>query len=244
VNLFMKVIGAIGPWFIILLLLFVLIFFVPNTKVKAKSALIGAFVGTIAFQLANMLFSAVVLKVVNYSIIYGSLAAILIFLIWIYLWWVIIFGAIEIAYVHQYRPDEKERKGLPNPPAEQIACGFDILNELAEHYKKGLGAANVRDLGNHLKIPDRTLYTYLDMLERTGFVLKMDRTGQHYIPAKPINDLQIEHIANALYGSSIHPRDSQSIGDYIATQMFSGGILSVREKSLQELSLHNKSGKE
>jgi membrane protein len=235
VGMFWEVIGMIGPWLIIMLLFFLLIYLVPNTKVKIISALIGAAVGTVCFQVANLIFSSVVLKVVNYSIIYGSFASVLIFLVWIYLWWVIIFGAVEVAYVHQYRPDRTKRWGLPNPPAEQIAFGFDILHGLAEHYRRGKGAVSVRDLGNQLKIPDRTLYTYLDLLERSGFILKVDRAGHHYLPARPLDDMDTTLIAETLFGKSIHPATQQSPGDDMASQIFLNGVSKLKAKSLKDL---------
>ncbi len=235
IGVFLKILGKIGPWLIVFLSLFLLIFFIPNTRVRVRSAFVGAFVGTIAFQLANRLFTAVVLKMLNYSIIYGSLATILIFLVWLYLWWVIIFGAVEVAYVHQYRPDENGQKGLANPPAEQIACGFDILSTLSSHFKQGRGAMNVRDLGLILKIPDRTLYSYLDLLEQSGFIIKMDRTGRHYIPAKPLEDISIKEVAAVIYGQNPHDRGTWSEGDRIANEIYESGVSAIKEKNLDEL---------
>ncbi|MGM0432875.1 MAG: YihY/virulence factor BrkB family protein, partial [Spirochaetota bacterium] len=236
VNQFVQVIGNIGPWIVMWLFLFILIFAVPNTKVKMRSALIGSVVGTVSFQLVSQIFSRVVLKVVDYSIIYGSFAAILITLIWIYLWWIIIFGAVEVAYVHQYRPGKREKRGLPNPPAEQIARGFEILRGMAAHFKDGKGAVNVLDLGNQLKITDRTLNTYLDVLERAGYILRIDRTGHHYVPSRPLNDLPADQIARTLYGEFVKGMTKESPGERIAMQILHKGVGSLRTKNLDDIS--------
>jgi membrane protein len=235
-GIFWKIIGTIGPWLIILILLFMLVYYVPNTKVRFFSAVLGALVGTICFQAANLLFSTVVLRVVDYSIIYGSFASILIFLIWIYMWWLIIFGAAEVAYVHQYRPDMIRRRGLPNPPSEQIAYGIDILCGLAEHYRQGKGAVNVRELGNELKIPDKTLYTYLDLLENAGFILKIDRPGHLYIPARPLDDMDVSVIAQTLYGEK---EEGRTPGDHVAFEVFSHGVKTFNKTTLKDLTSRN-----
>ncbi len=233
-GLFMQILGLIGPWVIIFLVFFLLIFAIPNTKVKWSSAAIGAAVGTLAFQMANTLFNNVVLKVLNYSLIYGSLATLLIGLIWMYLWWVIIFGAVEIAYVHQYRPDEKRHKGLVHPPAEQIAYGFDILHALSVHFKEGRGAMSMRDLGLKLKIPDRALYTYLELLEQEGFIIRMERSGRHFIPARPLDDLRIVDAARIIYGEQ-KKRSGLSAGERLSEEMLKLGISKMGSRSINDL---------
>lgn len=234
-GLFLKLLGIIGPWMIIFLAFFLLIFAVPNTKVNVRSALLGAAVGMISFQLINALFNDVVLRFMNYSIIYGSFATLLIGLVWMYLWWVIIFGAVEIAYVHQYRPDQRGHQGLPNPPAEQLASGIDILQTLSQHFREGKGAMSVRDLGLLLKIPDRTLYIYLDMLEQEGFVLKMERTGRHYLPARPLDDLMVGEVTRLIYGSSTFEPESWTPGERIAGRIYEEGAGILSQMSFSSL---------
>ncbi len=231
---FLEIVGVVGPFLILLLIFFMLIFVVPNTKVRIQSAFIGALTGAVVFQTLNFLFNQIIAGLLNYSIIYGSLGSVLMVLFWIYLWWVIIFWATEVAYVHQYRPDDQGRFSLPNPPAEQVACGFDILNMLATNFKIGKGAMSTRDLGLKLKVPDRTLFTYLDILERCGYIIKMDRTGRHYIPARPLEDLSVEEIASVLYGYRLDELD-RSEGEQIAFEIYTSGISGVSKKSLQEL---------
>lgn len=231
---FLEIVGLIGPFIILFLIFFLLIFIVPNTKVRAQSAMIGAITGAIVFQTLNYLFNRIILGLLNYSIIYGSLGSVLMVLVWIYLWWVIIFWSIEVAYVHQYRPDDQGRHSLPNPPSEQVACGFDILNMLATNFRLGKGAMNTRDLGLKMKIPDRTLFTYLDILESSGYIIKMDRTGRHYIPSRPLEDLAIEEIAGVLYGYRSDEPDL-SEGEQIAAELYTSGIKGVSRVSLKDL---------
>lgn len=82
--------------FILNLIFFTLIYvLVPNCYVPIRHAFIGALVATILFSIAKLGFTYYVSQFPTYILLYGALATIPIFLIWLYLSWVIIlFGSI------------------------------------------------------------------------------------------------------------------------------------------------------
>lgn len=63
---------------------------VPNRFVDWRDAAWGALVAGIAFEIAKRLFAIFVAKFSSYTMIYGALAAIPLFLLWIYVSWAII----------------------------------------------------------------------------------------------------------------------------------------------------------
>ena len=63
---------------------------VPYTRVRFKSAVIGAAISAVLFEVAKYLFANSVGQSVRYSTIYGSLAVIPIFLIWLYITWIVV----------------------------------------------------------------------------------------------------------------------------------------------------------
>jgi membrane protein len=70
---------------------------IPNTRVSRRDAAIGALLGAVLFEIARWGFGLFVKNAQNYQQIYGVLAAIPIFLLWIYLSWVIVILAASIA---------------------------------------------------------------------------------------------------------------------------------------------------
>jgi membrane protein len=82
--------------FVAVLLLYTV---VPNTSVSLRHALVGATFAVLLLELAKALFAAAMkFFIVAYKIVYGAVAALPIFLLWIYLSWVIILlGAIVTA---------------------------------------------------------------------------------------------------------------------------------------------------
>jgi len=84
-----------APWVLTMLVLWLLYVIVPNCKVPRRYGLIGAIIATLLFELVRIGFVIYINRFATYSFIYGAVAAIPIFLLWIYLLWlVVLFGAL------------------------------------------------------------------------------------------------------------------------------------------------------
>lgn len=71
---------------------------VPNRRVDWQDALAGGLLAGLAFEVAKRLFALYVVKFPTYTMVYGSIAAIPIFLLWIYMFWMItLIGALFAA---------------------------------------------------------------------------------------------------------------------------------------------------
>lgn len=77
---------------------------VPHTTVNTWYALISGFVAAAMFALARTGYEFYLSKAVSYNKLYGSLAAIPIFLLWIYIVWIVILGGAALtAALQGYR---------------------------------------------------------------------------------------------------------------------------------------------
>jgi membrane protein len=95
---------AVAPSVFIFLALLLMIALLPSGRVRFGSALVGAAAGLVLWELARRLFFLWITYVLRMSVMYGSLAAVPIFLIWLYVAWSVVLLALEIAYLHQHRP--------------------------------------------------------------------------------------------------------------------------------------------
>ena len=75
--------------------------FMPNTKVEVKSALSGGILAGTIYQLVQLAYITFQIGVANYGAIYGSFAALPLFLVWLQLSWLILFLGAEICFAHQ-----------------------------------------------------------------------------------------------------------------------------------------------
>jgi membrane protein len=99
------VVSWVGRWFYTLLSVslttgaFTLLYVaVPNQRVDWRDAIWGGLLAGIAFEIAKRIFAAYIIKFPTYTMVYGALAALPIFLLWIYMLWMItLMGALLAA---------------------------------------------------------------------------------------------------------------------------------------------------
>ena len=103
--------------------------YVPNTHVRWRHAIAGGAFSALGFELAKKLLSWYLQTVPTYTVIYGALAAVPIFLVWIYFAWVIVLlGAVIAAYT----PSLQMRvKRWPEGPGARLQLALAVLRELA-----------------------------------------------------------------------------------------------------------------
>lgn len=96
---------------IFLMLVYVL---VPNKKVHIKNAFVGALIAVILFWLLRKGFSIAITMSATYKTLYGALATLPVFLVWMYLAWaVVIFGAVVTAALEEYQQlDDRQLKKI------------------------------------------------------------------------------------------------------------------------------------
>lgn len=87
------------PFIFEMLAFFLLYTVMPNTQIKWRYSLIGAFVAAVMFELSKSGFSLFIKNFGNYELIYGAFASLPIFLIWIYVSWTVTFLGAEVVAI-------------------------------------------------------------------------------------------------------------------------------------------------
>ncbi|MCQ2377942.1 MAG: YihY/virulence factor BrkB family protein [Victivallaceae bacterium] len=89
------------PTLLTCLIFFLLYFFTPNTRVRVLPALFSGFVAGIAYQAMQSGFVILQRQIFSYNHIYGSFAALPLFLIWLQWSWQIALFGVELCFVSQ-----------------------------------------------------------------------------------------------------------------------------------------------
>lgn len=99
------------------ILAFLLLYTVtPNRRVRVRDALIGSVFAALLFECAKRGFALFVTKFAAYQIVYGAVAALPVFLIWIYLsWTVILLGAVVTAALPEWNGEHRVRRRVRKP---------------------------------------------------------------------------------------------------------------------------------
>ena len=151
---------------------FFLFVFFPYTKVRWGPALIGSFVTAVLFQLAQWGYVRFQVGVANYRAIYGAMATLPIFLVWIYIAWaVILFGAELTASVQ--RGDIPAMLG-PMSPDFLYSATMHILLRLADRAYHGGDDITSWTLARELFVAEAAITPILDGLKSGGFVIEAD----------------------------------------------------------------------
>ena len=91
------------PIFLEAMAFWLLYLVMPNARVSLMHGLVGALVASLLFEVTKRGFVAYVSNFANYEVVYGALATLPIFLIWVYLSWVVALIGAEVVAVLQQR---------------------------------------------------------------------------------------------------------------------------------------------
>lgn len=105
-----RVVAPFGPLVIQTIGFTLLYMVIPNRKVRRRDALIGGFVAGLMFELLKHGFALYLVFFPGYQAIYGALAAVPIFLVWMYASWAVILFGAELAAA---LPEWRERLSAP-----------------------------------------------------------------------------------------------------------------------------------
>ncbi len=157
---------------------FVIYLVVPNRKVKWKNALIGALFSAICFELAKKGFALYVTSIPSYQKVYGALATIPLFLVWMFLSWnIILLGGTIAATLETSR----WRLHVQNYQTNQrLLLVIDVLNLLWQASQKGKTVSYNEMCGHFHFVPDDELNLQLEWLEKNQYIA-IDQSGDYLI---------------------------------------------------------------
>jgi membrane protein len=180
-----------------------LYWFLPNTRVRVASAILGGIVAAILFSVAQYGYVQFNVGVMRYNTVFGSIAFLPLLMVWIYVCWAIILLGAEVAYAHQtlslYR---REVRGAPAGPAARENIGLAIAVELARAFRDGRPPWSVDALSDFLDIPLRTVRDVTGELEGVGILVPSagEPVGGYQI-GRPLDRIQVADVLAALRGS-------------------------------------------
>jgi membrane protein len=110
----------LGRYFAVWVAFSFLYVFLPNIRVRLIPALFGGVIAGSAWLLAQWGYLHFQVGVARYNAIYGTFAALPIFLVWLYLSWVIVLLGAELVHaVHRVHGETLERRALPLSPRDR-----------------------------------------------------------------------------------------------------------------------------
>jgi membrane protein len=160
------VLGNITPTLMTWMTITLVFLLVPHRKVRFWDALGGAAVAALLLTLLRYSFALYVVFMTSYQAIYGALAAVPVFFMWIYLvWMAVLTGAVVTAALPDWR---YARADIGVGTLGRLVLALQILCDLAVARKNGLGVSTER-LGHLLGAPDTVTMSVLNDLRAGRF---------------------------------------------------------------------------
>lgn len=184
--------------------LFIMIYLImPNTQVRITSAITAGILGGTIYQLTQGVYISTQVLVSKYNAIYGSFAALPLFLIWLQLSWMIVLLGAEIAFAHEHVSNYTMAMDY-----EKISTDFrrryalHILRLVIQRFQKGDPPLTVDQISQQLKAPFLLVERLIEQLCHSNLVSavasKKNDGPCRYQPARDINTITIASVLDAL----------------------------------------------
>lgn len=193
---------------------------VPNRKVRLLDALIGAAVAAVLFAVLRFAFVVYVAQADNYFTLYGALAALPLFLTWLFASWaVVLLGAVVTASRPEWRM-QLAQIGETQPALRRLLIAFDVLERLVEASRRGGRGLRRPDLLTASGAPEAALVAVLEDMERGGLLARTDR--RRWVISRDLRQTTLGDLAHALglgLPESVPPVVSRPYGDTLAATL-------------------------
>ena len=176
--------------------------FMPNTKVRFSSGLLAGVIAGTIFQLIQWGYIAFQIGAAKYNAIYGSFAALPLFLAWLQLSWLVVLYGAELSFAHQNVDTyEFEPDALQASHRLKTLLSLQVAHHLIRNFSKGEAPLTVRQIWQQLGIPMRLVNEILFELEKSNVISATRTEGdgeRGFQPARDINVLTIQYVIEAM----------------------------------------------
>jgi membrane protein len=206
------VLGILGPVvvlfleitpFVIMSVLFAFLYiFMPNRQVNRTSGFIAGVIAGSVYVIVQLIYVKFQVGVASYNAIYGSFAALPLFLTWLQLSWLIVLAGAEISCIHQnmdmleYGPDARRASHY----FRRLAA-LRIVNHLSRNFQTGDVPLTAARISESLEIPRGLTTELVEELAESGVLIEAAHHGRDeaaYVPARDTDQLTVKFVMDAL----------------------------------------------
>ncbi len=170
-----------------------LYWYMPNTRVDLRSALVGGLAGGFMWATLGMVFATFLANSARTQAVYASFAIAITTLIWLYLNWLILLIGSQIAFYFQnpaYLRIGRREPRLSNAMRERVALNIMFL--VGQEFRKPALGVNLRRLSRTMRIPSITLAPIASGLEAAGILTSNE--NEELLPGREMSRIALEDI--------------------------------------------------
>jgi membrane protein len=242
VGEFLLFLFQILPFMVMWLVFAGLYLFMPNIKVSPRAALIGGICGGTIWQFSQWFYLYFQVGVAKYNAIYGTMAALPIFMFWIYISWVIVLFGLEVTYATQNLHSIRQNvRGSSVNFESRALTALTVMLFLAGRFVRGEEALPLEEIAVKLSIPPRFLRDIVAELRRLGYVSEVSREPAEsgYQPARALDTLTVHEIIQRLSKDGANYDHGQETRERAVVARLAGRMTRAGEEALAGMTLRD-----
>ncbi len=230
--------SKLTPYVLVTCVFTFLYIYVPNTRVRFRSALVGGIAGGFIWASMSLIFATFVVYSTRTQLIYSGFAVAITTLIWLYMNWLILLVGAQLAFYHQnpafLRIGRREPR-LSNAMRERLALNIMFL--VGRAFRNSDRSVTVQTLASTLKIPSITLTPIVAGLENSGLLTSTET--EVLVPGREMARIELDDILDVVRqqgetGSYRDPEWADAIQD-LGRQLDAAVSATVDERTLADL---------
>jgi len=191
------------PYGLIWMLFTIVYMLMPNTRVRFGSALAAGVVAGTGYQFVQWGYISFQVGVARYNAIYGSFAALPLFLIWLQISWLVVLFGAEIS--HATQNNRQQGYAHPDPdvsPYFQQLISLLIVHRIVKRFGTGETALTPQALSRALALPEQITRGILNRLVASGIlsqVVPSDNGEPGFLPAIDTEMITVQRVSEAVH---------------------------------------------
>ncbi|HVY62070.1 MAG TPA: YhjD/YihY/BrkB family envelope integrity protein [Planctomycetota bacterium] len=174
----------------------------PNAPVRKHAALVGGVAAGVAFEVAKLGFTTLAANLLrSYEQVYTSIAAVFVFLVWIYISWTIVLIGLELVVATQSATTHRKEE-LATQVSEKFRemLALRLTTEVAERFHHGRPPPTIAGISGALDVPDRLLHEVIEVLEDAAILRQAGEPDVEpgYVPARPLEKISVQDVVDAM----------------------------------------------
>jgi membrane protein len=192
--------SILGPLVVLFLGLLFLYKVMPYTHVRAKSAVVGAVIGALAWYLVLLAHVSFQIGVARFNALYSGFAAVPIFLAWLQISWLTVLVGAQITATHQNGRMLAQRKRLAGADqALRESISLAVMLRIVTAFLSQERPASLEQLARELDADDVLLMELLDALVRAELLVRaLPNEDPRYVLARPPESIRLKDVLDAL----------------------------------------------
>ena len=195
-QLFLLV-GKTLPFIMIIGVFTFMYYFMPNTKVNLKSAIVGGIGGGILWATVSVVFTTFIATSFRTFAVYASFGVGIIALIWLYLNWLVLLLGSQLAFYHQnpaFLRIGRQEPRLSNGMRERLALSIMIM--VGKAFRISGQKVKLTNIGSRLNISTLALAPVIEALEEDGLLLSTE--AETLVPGREVSRIRLQDILNVM----------------------------------------------